>query len=345
MESPTGTALERIVVKKGNQMNTRRKFLAFAAGAVALAMSAVVPSMAEAAYPEKPVTIIVAYDVGGSTDVTARLLAPFIEKYLGARVEVVNKPGAGGEIGFAAIADAAPDGYTVGFINTPNLVSIPIERQARFALDRLDPLVNVVDDPSIWTVTADSSFGSLKDVIDFAKANPASVTVGTTGVGSDDQLAMLFVQRRAGVQFLHVPFTGSNAAQKAMLAKKIKLLGQNLGEGLRAQAVEQVRILGVMSKQRWKSAPDVPTFAEQGFGVEMSSLRGIGAPKGLPPDVRAKLIEAVTKATQDPEFVAKAEAKETFQPLRVLAPDAFAAELKELDGELRSLWQSEPWLK
>ena len=332
--------------KKGIQMIIRSKFLALATGTLALAMSTTALSTARAAYPEKPITVVVAYDAGGSTDVTARLLAPFIEKHLGGtRIEVVNKPGAGGEIGFAAIADAAPDGYSIGFCNTPNMVSIPIERQARFSADRLDPLVNVVDDPGVWSVPGDSTFKTLKDVAEHAKANPNTVTVGTTGVGSDDQLAMLLVQRQAGVQFTHVPFSGSAANYKAMLAKKIQISGQNLGEGLRGQASDQIRVLGVMSKERWKAAPDIPTFAEQGYPVLMASLRGVCAPKGLPADVRAKLVDAVTKAATDPEFVAKAEAKETFQPLRVLGPDAFAAELKQLDGELKSLWQSSPWLK
>ena len=193
-------------------MITRSKFLALATGTLALAMSTTALSTAQAAYPEKPITMVVAYDAGGSTDVTARLLAPFIEKHLGStRIEVVNKPGAGGEIGFAAIADSAPDGYSIGFCNTPNMVSIPIERQARFSPDRLDPLVNIVDDPGVWSVPGDSAFKTLKDVVEHAKANPNTVTVGTTGVGSDDQLAMLLVQRQAGVQFTHVPFSGSAA--------------------------------------------------------------------------------------------------------------------------------------
>ncbi|SMH54393.1 tripartite tricarboxylate transporter substrate binding protein [Azospirillum agricola] len=326
-------------------MNTRSRFLAVATGAAAL-MAVAAPLSVQAAYPEKPITMVVAYDAGGSTDVTARMLAPYIEKHLGgARIEVVNRPGAGGEIGFAALADSPADGYTIGFINTPNLVSIPIERQARFSLDRLDPLINVVDDPGIWTVPADSPFKTLSEAVAHAKANPNAVTVGTTGVGSDDQLAMLLVQRQAGVQFTHVPFSGSAANQKAMLAKKIQVCAQNLGEGLRATATEQVRILGVMSSERWKVAPDLPTFKEQGYAVNMASLRGIGAPKGLPADIRAKLVDALTKAVGDPEFVAKAEAKETFQPLRVLASDAFAGELAQLDKELRALWQSSPWLK
>jgi Uncharacterized protein conserved in bacteria len=327
-------------------MITRSKFMALTAGALALAISTATMSTAQAAYPEKPITLIVAYDGGGSTDATARMLAPFIEKHLGgARIEVVNRPGAGGEIGFAAIADAAPDGYTIGFINVPNVVSIPIERQARFTLERLDPLVNIVDDPGIWTVNAESPFKTPKDVIEHAKTNPNTITVGTTGVGSDDQLAMLLLQRQSGVQFIHVPFSGAAANHKAMLAKKIQVCGENLGDSLRVQGTEPIRILGVMSKERWKVAPDLPTFKEQGFDVVMASLRGIGAPKGLPSDVRAKLVDAITKAVADPEFLAKAEAKETFQPLRFLNSEAFAAELKQLDADLRDLWQKQPWLK
>lgn len=301
---------------------------------------------AHAEYPDKPITMVVAYGAGGSTDVTARMLAPFIEKYLGngARIVVLNRPGAGGEIGFAAIADAAPDGYTIGFINTPNLVTIPIERQARYALDRLDPLVNIVDDPGIMTVHADSPYKTLSDLISQAKANPNSITVGSTGVGSDDHLAMLVVQRLAGVKFIHVPFPGSAENYRSMLGRHTQVCDQNLGEGLRGKTGgDPILILGVMSDKRWDMAPDLPTFKELGYPVIMASLRGIGAPKGLPADIRAKLIDAVTKAANDPEFQKKAA--ETFQPLRILDSAAFTAELKDLDGEFRKLWQEQPWLK
>lgn len=316
------------------------------AGAAALMMMLALPTPADAAYPDRPITLIVAYEAGGVTDVTARMLAPFIEKHLdGARVEVVNRPGAGGEIGFAALANAPADGYTIGFINTPNLVSIPIERQARFSLDRLDPLVNIVDEPAVWAVPADSPFRTVADAIHQAQANPDAVTLGTTGVGSDDQLALLLVQRQARVQFSHVPFSSPSAKQKALAAKRIEVGGQTLGEGLRAVATGQARVLGVMSNERWKPAPDLPTFKEQGVPVVMASLRGIGAPKGLPADVRGTLVEALAKAAGDPDFIARAEATDPYQPLRVLMPEAFAAELARLDAELRALWQSSPWLK
>jgi len=190
------------------------KALTLASVAGALFLSA---THARAAYPEKPITMIVAFGTGGGTDLLVRTLVPFLERHLGngARIEVVNKPGAGGEIGFAAIADAAPDGYTIGAINSPNVNAIPIERQARYSLDRLDPLYNLVDDPGAFAVHQDSPFRSLADVAAFAKANPDSVTVGTTGIGSDDHLAMLMFQRQAGVTFTHVPFQGSAANEAA----------------------------------------------------------------------------------------------------------------------------------
>ncbi|WP_448204398.1 tripartite tricarboxylate transporter substrate binding protein [Azospirillum sp. sgz302134] len=301
---------------------------------------------ARAAYPDKPITMIVAYGAGGSTDVTARMLSPYIEKYLGggARIVVLNKGGAGGEIGFAAIADATPDGYTIGFINTPNVVTIPIERSARFSIDRLDPLYNIVDDPGIMTVHADSPYKTVEDLVSQAKANPNTITVGSTGVGSDDHLAELMLQRQAGVRFTHVPFPGSAENYRSMLGRHIQVCGQNLGEGLRGKAGgDPIRILGVMSKERWSMAPDLPTFKELGYDFTMASLRGIGAPKGLPADIRAKLVEAVTKAANDPEFQSKA--KETFQPLRLMDSEAFGAELKQLDTDFRGLWKETPWLK
>lgn len=327
-------------------MRARSGFPAITAGAAALVMMITAPTAADVGYPDRPITLIVAYEAGAATDVTARMLAPFLEKHLdGARIEVVNRPGAGGEIGFAALAGSPADGYTIGFINTPNLVSIPIERQARFSLDGVDPLVNIVDEPAVWTVPADSPFRTVADAINQAQANPDAVTLGTTGVGSDDQLAMLLVQRQARVQFSHVPFSSPSAKQKALVAKRIDVGGQTLGEGLRAMATGQARILGVMSNERWKSAPDLPTFKEQGVPVVMASLRGIGAPKGLPTDVRGTLVKALIKAARDPDFIAQAEATDRYQPLRVLMPEAFAAELARLDAELRALWQSSPWLK
>lgn len=299
---------------------------------------------AQAAYPEKPISMIVAYAPGGGTDLTARVIAPFIEKYLGggAKIVVVNRPGAGGEIGFTALADAAPDGYTIGFLNTPNVLSMPIERKTGYSLESYDLLGNVVDDPGGFAVHNASEIKSLADLVAYAKAHPSAVTVGTTGVGSDDHLAMLTFQKLTGAKMTHVPFPGAAAVRTALVGRHITLGAINIGEAMQfVQSGSPFRILGQMSDKRIALAPEVPTFKEQGFDMEFSSLRGIAAPKGLPPEIRERLVQAVAKAVADPEFQSKA--KEIYAPIRFLAPAEYAAAMQKTAEELRAIWKETPW--
>ena len=196
-----------------------RKVLAIMSTALVLGLA--LPAAAE--FPEKPIKMIVAYAPGGSTDITARVLGPFIEKYLGggAKIIVENRPGAGGEIGFTALATAPADGYTIGFINTPNVVSIPIERSVKFHWQQFDLLGNLLDDPSGFSVNAAGKIKSLTDLVAFAKANPGAVSVGTTGVGSDDHLSMLAFQKITGVKMIHAPYPGAGAVRTALTGSHI----------------------------------------------------------------------------------------------------------------------------
>ncbi len=322
----------------------RRYFTLMAAAAGLMLGTTTLGTTAAQAYPDRPVTLVVAFGAGGSTDVTARMLAPFIARELNGEVEVVNRTGGGGEIGFAAIADAAPDGYTIGFVNSPNVVTIPIERQARFSLDRFDPLVNIVDDPSMMAVANDSPFANLTDLINHARENAGRVVIGSTGAGSDDHLAIIMLQRQAAIRLTHAPFSGSDDVINSVISGRISATGgTNLGEGIRVQQTQPIRFLGIMSEERAGALPDVPTFKEQGVDIVLASLRGIAAPRGLPPEIRARLVEAITNAVNDPEFVAQANTPATFQPLRVLGPDAFAAELARMDQRFRALWETDPW--
>lgn len=308
-----------------------------------LAMGWAVPAMAE--YPEKPITMIVAYSAGGSTDVTARLLAPFIEKYLGdgAKVVVENRPGAGGEVGFTAIANASPDGYTIGFVNTPNVLAIPIERETGYSLSDFDLLGNVVDDPGGFSVYENSKFKTLDDLVAFAKDNPGAVTVGSTGVGSDDHLAMLAFARLTGVQFTHVPFPGTSAVRIALAGNHISVGGINVGEATQAvTSGEKLINLGQMSAGRADVAPDLRTFREQGYDVISASLRGVAAPKGVPDNVRTELVDAIAKAVGDPEF--QEQSRKVFAPVRFLTSEEHAKEFADLDAALRVLWKESPWL-
>ena len=297
-----------------------------------------------AAYPEKPVTMIVAYSPGGGTDLIARAIAPYVEKYLGsgARIVIVHRPGAGGEIGFAAIANAAPDGYTIGFVNTPPVVTIPIERTAQFGPQRFDYLGNIIDDPCNFSVNADLPVKNLQELAAYARANPGKVTVASTGVGSDDHLAMLKFQRAAKVQMIHVPFKGSSDMRTALASRQVDVISMNIGEALQAQKGGMaIRNLGQFSPARTNLAPDLPTGREQGFDFDLSSLRGIAAPKGMPAEIRATLEKAIAMAAADPEF--QAQAVKFFAPLRYLTPAQHEQVIKEADAEFRELWKELPW--
>lgn len=313
----------------------------------AVAYPLMMASPAVAAFPEKPITLIVAYGEKGATDISARTIAPFIEKHLGggAKIEVINKAGAGGELGYGMLVESAPDGYTIGYVNPPAIQTIPIERKARFSIEQIDPLVNIAEDPVAWTVRADSPFKSMKDFIDHAKTHPSTLVIASSGIGSDDHLSILRIQKMAGIKLIHAPFPSGAAAQTAMLAGKAAIVGQNISEALRVPDPTAVRVLGIMSKERWEIAKDVPTFREQGLDIVLNAQRGIAVPKGVPADVRAKLVTAILAAAKDPEFVAKCNEPATYQPLRVLGPDEFGKEVTETYAEFVELWKSDPWVK
>jgi tripartite-type tricarboxylate transporter receptor subunit TctC len=302
------------------------------------------PTSAIAAWPEQPINMILAYAPGGGTDIVARAIAPFIEKQLGgsARIVIVNRPGAGGDIGFGAIAAAQPDGYTIGFINTPPVMTIPIERKTAWSINSFEFLGNVVDDPGTFCVHAESPYKTLAELQTYAKANPKAVSVGSTGIGSDDHLAMLMFEKAAGVSMTHVPFKGSSETRTAITGKHITVAAINVGEALQyLKSGAPLRCLGQMTAVRTAAAPDWPTFKEQGFNFEMASLRGIAAPKGLPAAIRERLATAIEKAAADPAF--KAQAERAFAPVRYLGPVDYEAEIRAGDAQFKRLWKELPW--
>jgi len=300
---------------------------------------------AGAAWPDKPITMVVAYSPGGGTDLIARAVQPYLEKYLGggAKVVILHRPGAGGEIGFAAIANAAPDGYTIGFVNTPPLMTIPIERSAQFGgPQRFELLGNLIDDPCNFAVHAESEIRNLRDLATYARANPGKVTVGSSGIGSDDHLLMLLFERAAGVKMTHVPFKGSADVRAALQGKQITVGAINIGEALQGiRGGTPMRNLAQFSPARTNLAPDLPTAREQGVDIVLSSLRGLAAPKGLPPEIREQLVKAVANAAADPEF--QALATKFYAPLRFLTPGEFAAVIQEGDAQFKQLWKEIPW--
>ncbi|HEY8614453.1 MAG TPA: tripartite tricarboxylate transporter substrate binding protein [Roseomonas sp.] len=292
-------------------------------------------------YPDRPISMIVAYPPGGGTDIAARTLAQFLERELGQPIVVLNRAGAGGEIGFGELGRARPDGYTIGFINTPNIVTMPIERRTAYKLDDIAPIANVVDDPGGFFVLKDSPHKTLADLVTFAKANPEKVTYATTGVGSDDHLAGLAFSRQAGIQMTHVPYNGAAQTRNALLTRQVTLASVNMSEGLADAQQGTARALGQMSATRWEGMPDVPTFREQGYDVIQSSMRGVGAPAGVPPQILNRLAEAMRRIVDNPEF--RRLATQQALPLRYLGPDEYKAELTTLRTDFEKLWAQHPW--
>jgi tripartite-type tricarboxylate transporter receptor subunit TctC len=299
------------------------------------------PARAQEWRPDRQLTMIVAFAAGGGTDLAARTIARFMERDLGQPVVVMNRPGAGGEIGFTELARARPDGLTIGFINTPHIVTLPIERRTRFRLEDFSLIGNIVDDPGgIW-VRADSPIRDFAALLAAARAQPETIGYGTTGVGSDDHLAMLALQRKSGAQFLHVPFGGSAQVKQNLMSRAIPVAVMNVAEGIAEMRQGVLRPLAQMGATRWPPLAEVPTLRELGFDVVEGSMRGMAAPAGLPPEVLARLALSVQRTVADSDF--QASAAQQNLPLRFLAPPEYLAELQALRQNYQALWDQHPW--
>lgn len=326
---------------------TRRDLLggtaALAASAASVAASSLAaPALAQSAprWPERPVELLVGFSPGGGTDITARTFARFLEARIGGTVVVNNRPGASGEIALAAVARAKPDGHVLGMTNMPGLVTLPIERSAaQFRLDDFAYVANLVSDPSAFSVLASSPIGSLADLVQRAKRAPDSISFGSTGIGTDDHLALVLFQAAAAVRLLHVPFPGAGPLRSALLGGHVDVAGLNVGEV--AASPTNLRMIAQVGAQRSPFAPDVPTLREAGFAVEMGSERGIVTAKGLPAETLARLREATASIARDPEFQSQVRAQ--FTELDYLDGPAWRSRLDAADQRFRALWAREPW--
>lgn len=308
---------------------------------LALLTFATLASPALAEWPEKPINLIVAYSAGGGTDVTARTLQPFLEEELGQDVVVVNRPGAGGEVGHAALADAAPDGYTIGIVNLPPMLTIPITREAAFTAESFLPVAGLVRDPSAISVPANSPFQTLDDLVTFAKENPSAVTVGTTGVGTDDHLAVRYLAQAADIELTHVPFAGAGPARTALIGGHVSAAGLNLGEALAAAKEGQVRILAQFGEEESEFAPDVPTVASLGYDVYMQSERGIALPAGTDPAIVEKLSAALKSISTNEKF--RQQNAERFTEVAYSDDADFKAHIEQLEADYQEMWDEAPW--
>jgi tripartite-type tricarboxylate transporter receptor subunit TctC len=312
-----------------------KKSVCFAA--LAALSLAVVAAPAQAQYPERNITLIVPYAAGGGTDVTARMLARDLEAALGKPVTVENRAGGGGWVGWGALAQAKPDGYTIGYLNVPSMYAGYLDKQYKRTetLASFTPLMNHVLDYNVWAVRADSPFKSVKDVIAAAKKTPDTITISAFGAGSDDHLASLSIQAESGIKLIIVHHKGTPEAKTGVLGGHLQLLSANVSEVAEEAKAGTLRILGVMAPERSRFMPNAPTFKEQGFNQVWSVSRGIAAPAGLPKDVQAKLTAALEKTIASKEHQAKAE-QLSLQP-RVIKGADYVKFLKDNEASTKKL--------
>lgn len=292
-------------------------------------------------YPNKPITVIVGYSAGGGTDVMARTTVPFIEKYLGkdARIVVKNMPGASGQIGVTKAAKSTADGYTIGTYNLPGMMARTLDRDASYSADSFDFLASVVNDPNVIVTSKNSGLDTLEKLIAAAKEDPRAITVGMSSLGGDDHFALTKLQNITETEFTIVPFRGSAPARTALMGGHVAMGILNVSEVAKFQ--EKINILGVAQAERSPFAPNVPTFREQGFDIINGSMRGFIAPKNLPDDVKAKLLEAFRQLAKDPEFIEAMKA--TANPVEVVVGEDFETLNAEILNMAKTVWETTPW--
>ncbi|NVJ92714.1 MAG: tripartite tricarboxylate transporter substrate binding protein [Methylocystaceae bacterium] len=298
-----------------------------------------VPAMAE--FPEKPIEVIVGFSAGGGTDVMARTVAKYLEEELGdgRSVVVKNKPGAGGQIGFTAVAEARADGYTLGTFNLPAALALTYDRKASYNIDSFTYLANFVEDPNTITVAASSPYKSLDELLKAAKSDPRSITIGLSALGGNDHFSANLLSSATGSEFTLVPFKGASNARTAIMGGHVSAGTLTLGQT--TSFPNELRVLAILSDKRSPFAPDVPTAKELGYDIKMSSLRGIVAPAGLDKKIADKLRNALKAVNENPDFQKKM--KDQGNPLAFVSGEEYANVARKQDNVAKTTWEKTPW--
>ena len=257
-----------------------------------------------AAYPDRPITMIANYTPGGSSDMSARALAKYAQKQLGQPIMVVNKPGAAGSLGVGAIAAAKPDGYTIGLTTygpltmAPHMYDLPYN-----ALTDFEYIMGYGKYMYGPCVRSDSAIKTVKDLIDYAKANPGKVKYSDPGKATPNNFGMILLGKAAGVQWESVTFKGAPEAVTACLGGHVDVVSQNPLDVVPYIQAGRLRLLVSFCDTRWEWVPEVQTARELGYKFDVVSWLALGAPKGTPGPVMEKLRSIFKMAMGDPEFL------------------------------------------
>lgn len=298
----------------------------FAGAAIALAsMTTGALADGHANYPERPVMMMVSYGAGGATDFQARIVTMTAgnEDALGMPIAIINKPGAGGRVGWNWMAtQAEADGYTLGAYNVPHFIAQSIKGGVQYSRESFEPIANWGADPAVFVVASDSEMNSMDDVVSFARENPGKLTFSGAGLFVGHHIAALQLEKAAGVKMAYIPTKGGGAAaMKAVIAGDVMGGVNNLSDAYRAREAGNVKILGVFDLERNSFMEDVPTLMEQGYDVDNSSVnfRGVMVPKGTPQGIIDKLAATVPAMFENKRVAGKMQAGGS--PMHIMTRD------------------------
>jgi tripartite-type tricarboxylate transporter receptor subunit TctC len=293
------------------------------------ALLVAVPCFASAqSYPSKPVRIIVPFPPGGTTDLIARIVQPRFQEFMGQTVVIENRSGAGGSVGAAEVARAAPDGYTLLMVFDTHAVNHHIFKMAPDPFKQLEHISLMVKSPSALVGVTSFAPNTLREVVAYAKANPEKVTYSTPGSGSSNHLAALLLEQVAGIKMTHVAYKGGGPMIQALLSQQVHISFFSLPLMVPHIKAGKMKGLAVGSRARVPQLPDVQTLSETFPGFEQYSWFGILSPAGAPKEVIAKVHREMTRTLQAPD----ANGKLTEQGFEIVAssPEEF---VKFVQGE------------
>lgn len=291
----------------------------------------------EPPFPQRgPVEITVLFPAGSSADVTARLLADGMSRNLGQRVLVVNRPGAGGAIGYKHVASQKPDGYSLVW-NSNSISTTFHSGQLNFDYRAFDAVARVLSESVVLAVRADAPWRTLAELIAEAKAKPKTISVGHSGVGSHTHISAAALFGATGVEVTEVPFAAAQVVP-SLVGGHVQAVVQFPAALAAPLSQKQIRLLVALTQTRDPAWPDVPTARELGYDVALDAWRGIAVPRGTPPQVISALENAIRATTSSPEFISAAE-KLGVRPAFLPAQD-FSVLVSKEDAELSRLLQA-----
>lgn len=290
-----------------------------------LAACVALPSVGYAAYPDRPLRLVVPTTAGSVPDVVARMIGERLATALGQAVVIDNRPGGGGTIGLQAVARAIPDGYTLGMQTLPYVVTPSLVPKMPYDIEKdLQPVTLLNWNYAIVVVPANSTINSMADVVAQARAKPGSLTFASTGNATPAHLTFALFEQKTGIRLSHIPYKGGPAAWAAVLGGEVNLFGASTGFAAPNVRAGKLRALATSAPRRIAAMPDVPTLTELGYtGVELSDWQGIVVPADTPREIVDRLHSELTRILASPDVKAR------FATLGMesagLGPDEFSA--------------------